>query len=182
MVMSEPHMGIEIRQAKQDDAAAACRVLRRSITECCGADHRDQPEVLQNWLGNKTADNVASWIASPSNHTLVALRDGELVGVALLTQAGKLSLCYVLPESLHMGIGKALLHAVESQARSWGISVLRLNSTATARDFYARNGYILAGKEKSCYGIECDFFWKKLNAPTGDDATQSKRFCNCSVQ
>ncbi len=175
-------MGIEIRIAGPHDAADACRVLRRSITECCGADHRSEPEILQNWLGNKTPDNVASWIASPSNHTLVAVRDGELVGVALLTQAGKLSLCYVLPEALHLGIGKSLLQGLETQARSWGISVLRLHSTASARDFYARNGYILAGKEKSCYGVECDFFWKKLNVAANDAATQSTRFCNCSAQ
>jgi GNAT superfamily N-acetyltransferase len=175
-------MGIEIRTAGPDDASDACRVLRRSITECCGADHHGQPEVLQSWLGNKTPDNVASWIASPSNYTLVALRDGALVGIALLTQAGKLSLCYLLPEAQHAGIGKALLDGVEGQARHWGISVLRLHSTAAGRDFYARNGYVLAGKEKSCYGVECDFFWKKLNAAANDAASQSKRYCGCSTQ
>jgi GNAT superfamily N-acetyltransferase len=53
----------------------------------------------------------------PSNHTLVAERDGAVVGVALVTQAGKLSLCYVLPEVQHAGVGKALLHGVEAQAR-----------------------------------------------------------------
>jgi GNAT superfamily N-acetyltransferase len=175
-------MGIEIRTATTDDAQAACRVLRRSISECCGADHHGPSDVLDNWLGNKTPDNVASWIASPSNYTVVALRDGELCGVALLTQAGKLSLCYVLPETLHCGVGKALLQAVEAQARSWGVSVLRLHSTATARDFFARNAYVLAGKEKSCYGVECDFFWKKLNVAANDAASPSKRFCNCSAQ
>jgi GNAT superfamily N-acetyltransferase len=182
MVISESHMGIEIRIAGPDDAADACHVLRRSITECCGADHGGRPEVLQGWLGNKTPENVASWIASSSNYTLVALRDGELVGVSLLTQAGKLSLCYVLPEALHAGIGKAMLQAVEAQAREWGVSVLRLHGTASGRDFFARNGYVLAGKEKSCYGVECDFFWKKLNAPADVAATPSKRFCNCSAQ
>ncbi|MFL6660306.1 MAG: GNAT family N-acetyltransferase [Massilia sp.] len=175
-------MGIEIRVAQQDDAADACLVLRRSITECCTSDHHQQPEILANWLGNKTVDNVASWIASPSNHTVVALREGKLVGVALLTQAGKLSLCYLLPEALHLGIGKAMLDAVETQARAWGISVLRLHSTSTARDFYARNGYVLAGKEKSCYGVECDFFWKKLNVAANDAVTPAKRFCSCSAQ
>ncbi len=175
-------MGIEIRLARLDDAADACAVLRRSISECCGADHGNQPAILQNWLGNKTPDNVASWIASPSNHTLVAMRDGQLVGIALLTQAGKLSLCYVLPESLHMGIGKKLLLGLEGQARNWGISVLRLHGTSSARDFFARNGFILAGKEKSCYGVECDFFWKKLDVASNDAAAQSKRFCNCSAQ
>jgi GNAT superfamily N-acetyltransferase len=175
-------MGIEIRTAEPDDARDACLVLRRSITECCTADHHDQSDILDGWLGNKTPDNVASWIASPSNYMLVALRDGELVGVALLTQAGKLSLCYLLPEVQHAGIGKAMLHAIETQARHWGISVLRLHGTASGRAFFARNGYVLAGKEKSCYGVECDFFWKKLNAAANEAESRSTRFCSCSAQ
>ena len=175
-------MVVEIRLAGPDDAEAACRVLRRSITECCALDHHDDPQVLQSWLGNKTPENVASWTASPSNCMLVALRDGELVGVSLLTQAGKLSLCYLVPEAQHSGLGKAMLDGIEAQARSWGIGVLRMHSTATARDFFSRHGYILAGKEKSCYGVECDFLWKKLNAPETEPDTQTARFCNCSAQ
>lgn len=175
-------MGFEIRLAGPEDASDACRVLRRSIAECCTLDHRNDPAILQAWLGNKTPDNVASWISSPSNCMLVALRDGELVGVSLLTQAGKLSLCYLVPEAMHAGIGKAMLHGLEAQARAWGVSVLRLHGTASGRDFFARNGYVLAGKEKSCYGVDCDFFWKKLNAPASDDKQQSARFCNCSPQ
>lgn len=178
-------MGIEIRIAAPEDAFAACDVLRRSITECCVQDHRNQAGTLQAWLGNKTPDNVCNWFTTPSNFSLVAERDGAIVGVALLTQAGKLSLCYVLPEVLHQGIGKAMLQGIEAQARLWGISVLRLHSTASARDFYARNGYHLAGKEKSCYGVECDFFWKKLDAPDAvqpAEASKRKRFCSCSVQ
>lgn len=175
-------MGFEIRTATPDDASAACSVLRRSISECCVADHHDAPEILDGWLGNKTPDNVASWISSPSNYTVVAVRDGQVVGVSLLTQAGKLSLCYLLPEALHAGIGKAMLTEVERQASDWGISVLRLHSTSTASAFYARNGYVSAGKEKSCYGVECDFFWKKLNAPAEADCNKPQRFCNCSAQ
>jgi GNAT superfamily N-acetyltransferase len=180
--IGEINMVVEIRLALPDDASDACRVLRRSITECCTLDHHGEAAVLDGWLGNKTPDNVASWIASPSNCMLVALRDGELVGVSLLTQAGKLSLCYLVPEAHHAGLGKAMLDRLEEQARQWGVSVLRMHSTATARDFFARNGYVLAGKEKSCYGVECDFFWKKLNAPASDPGKQTARFCNCSAQ
>jgi GNAT superfamily N-acetyltransferase len=176
------YMVFEIRLAKPDDAMDACRVLRRSITQCCASDHHNDPVILQAWLGNKTTENVASWIASPSNCMLVAVRGGELVGVSLLTQAGKLSLCYLLPDVLHTGIGKAMLSGLEAQARAWGVSVLRLHGTASGRDFFARNGYVLAGKEKSCYGVECDFFWKKLNATAADQQQQSARFCNCSAQ
>lgn len=175
-------MGIQIRAATVEDAPAACGVLRRSILECCVQDHQNDSEALESWLGNKTPDNVAGWIHSAANYMLVAERDAQLVGVALVTQAGKLSLCYLLPEAQHAGIGKALLEAVETQARYWGIGVLRLHGTAAGRAFFTRHGYVLAGKEKACYGIECDFFWKKLNAAANDVPQEKKRFCSCSAQ
>lgn len=174
-------MSFTIRPAVPDDAFAACAVLRRSITECCVMDHRGDAGVLANWLGNKTPQNIASWFSAPTNYSLVAEQDGELVGVCLLTQAGKLSLCYVLPEVLHTGVGKAMLRGAEDQALCWGITTLRLHSTSSARDFYARNGYYYAGKEKSCYGVECDFFWKKLDAALVPQAEGArKRYCSCA--
>ena len=173
-------MSTIIRSAAAEDAAAVCLVLRRSIQECCHQDHQGDSARLDSWLGNKTPGTVGSWIASPTNHMLVAVRDGALVGVALLTQAGKLSLCYVLPESQHCGVGKALLGGVEAKAREWGIGALSLKSTASACDFFARNGYINGGKEKTCYGLECSLFWKKLDAAPGVDGTGGKRFCNCN--
>lgn len=176
-------MGIEIRTAVPDDATAVCAVLRRSIMECCAEDHQNCPTILASWLGNKTPETVATWFTTPSNFTLVAVSEGEVVGVALLTQAGKVSLCYVLPEVMHRGIGKALLYGLEDQARAWGIGIIKLKSTVSAGDFYARNGYINGGKEMSCFGLECDFFWKNLNEPVTDTAAAArKRFCGCAGQ
>jgi hypothetical protein len=51
---------MEIRDAVPADAAAACAVLRRSIVELCGLDHRSDPEILARWLANKTPEIVAS--------------------------------------------------------------------------------------------------------------------------
>lgn len=173
-------MGIQIRTATVDDAAAACEVLRRSIVECCVLDHRNDRAMLDNWLGNKTPQTVAGWFAAPANHSLVAELDGKIIGVGLINQAGKISLCYVVPEALHRGAGKALLCGLEDQAREWGVSVVKLKSTATASEFYARNGYVHAGKDKSCFGLECDFYWKQLNAENACSASVRKRFCPCS--
>jgi GNAT superfamily N-acetyltransferase len=173
-------MGIQIRSAVPEDASAACGVLRRSIQECCVEDHRNDRGILDTWLGNKNPQTVTGWITSPTNCTLVAERDGEVVGVALMTQAGKLSLCYVLPEAQHSGVGKALLDGVEAKAREWGIGVVKLHSTAAGRSFYARNGYINAGKEKSCFGLDSDLFWKQLDVAP-DSAGAARRFCNCGV-
>ena len=169
--------GIDIRQATPDDATAACSLLRRSIEQGCAADHGQRPEVLQAWLGNKTTQNVLSWFASPSNYAAVAEQAGQVVGMALLTQAGKLALCYVQPDTLRSGIGSALLAAVEARARAWNISKLHMHSPASASAFFERHGYVNAGKDKACFGLECDFLWKQLDAV---EPPARKRFCNCS--
>ena len=134
----------DIRKAVSGDASAACALLRRSIEIGCRADHRDRPAVLEAWLGNKTTTNVATWFSVPSNHALVAQREGELLGLCLLTQAGKLALCYVAPDALRSGVGRALLTAAEEQARAWNITKLHLHSPASASAFFERQGYVNA--------------------------------------
>src|SRR5574343_1734661 len=119
--MSSEIRSLEVRPAEVSDAVAACTVLRRSIAECCAQDHKQDPAILAAWLGNKTPEMVASWFASPTNYSVVAVQDGVVVGVALLTGAGKLALCYLLPEARGQGVGKALLERVEAQACSWGV-------------------------------------------------------------
>ena len=173
-------MGIDIRKAAPQDAASACSLLRRSIEQGCEADYRGRPGILDAWLGNKSADNVATWFASSTNFAIVAERDGELLGLALLTQAGKLALCYVQPEAVRSGVGSAMLAAVEQQARAWEIRKLHLHSPDGAAPFFERHGYTNAGMEKACFGLECNLLWKALDAdPAASDAA-SKRFCNCN--
>lgn len=174
-------MGVDLRVAVTGDEQSVCDLLRRSIAEGCSEDHRDQPGILDNWLSNKTPQNVRTWVTSPSNYMVVAEQDAQLVGVALLTPAGKLALCYVDPAMLRQGIGRALLTAVETQARTWNISKLFLHSPASAAGFFARLGYADGGKEKACYGLECDLYWKPLNAvPGACPADARARFCLCS--
>lgn len=174
-------MGFEIRRAEAGDAEAACQVLRRSISECCVPDHRNDPTILGPWLGNKTPQMVASWFESPTNHAFVATSEGRVVGVSLLTSAGKLALCYLLPEARGHGAGKAMLQQVEALALELGIKSLFLHSTATAESFFAGLGYAADGNVRSPYGVETILFWKSLTADgCPPDATKRKRFCSCS--
>lgn len=173
---------LEIRQATAADAATACEVLRRCIVESCVRDHQNDAAILEAWLGNKTPAMVAGWFASSTNFPLVALLDGRIAGVALLTRAGKLALCYVLPEAQRHGAGKALLACVEATAAEWGVKTLQLHSTASAEAFFAGRGYIQSGNVRSPYGVETVFFWKPLDAGAALSAEQKrKRFCNCNT-
>lgn len=146
-------MHIEIRTATASDTDSICEVIRRSISECCVADHMNDPVVLSAWLENKTPEHAAAWVQSANATAVVAVHGNRLVGFALST-GDALALCYVVPEALHQGIGKALLQAIESGTLSQGIRTLRLESTRTAQGFYVRNGFVVSGLPQVWAGVE----------------------------
>jgi GNAT superfamily N-acetyltransferase len=155
----------EVRSATVADDIAICKVLRRSISECCFADHRGEPTVISAWLENKTPENVVTWIQSPNAVAVVAIQEGDLVGFALST-GDVLALCYVLPAALHQGVGRQLLTAIEARSIAHGVTILRLESTSTALQFYLRNGYVPSGPAQHWAGMAGHPMVKHLLANT----------------
>ncbi len=143
---------MQIRNATPEDAAAACDVLRQSIAELCLEDHRNDPAILQRWLGNKTPEIVESWIRQPGNSVLLAVDDGAVLAVGAVTDAGEISLNYVSPTARFRGVSRALLRALEDRARERGGTVSTLTSTSTARRFYLSAGYAESGAPTGCFG------------------------------
>lgn len=134
-----------IRRATLADGAAAIQTLRRSIIELCVADHHNDAEELEPWLRNKTLENWAKWVAMDDAVLLVADRDGAVVGVGSTTLQGMILLNYVHPEARFSGVSKALLAALEAALLQRGVRQCRLQSTLTARAFYAACGYRVEG-------------------------------------
>jgi GNAT superfamily N-acetyltransferase len=133
---------MKIRRASNDDAAAACETMRRSITELCVADHKGDPAILARWLANKIPENFLAWIARPDNCLLVAVEGGAVLAVGGVTDAGEITLNYVSPDARFRGISRAMLKALEEQARERGNARCTLTSTGTARRFYRAAGYV----------------------------------------
>jgi len=129
-----------IRDATEEDALAACDVMRRSIAELCIADHRNDLVILGRWLSNKMPETFKSWIR-PSNTLLVAVEDSAVLAVACVTDAGEITLNYVSPDARFRGLSAALLGALEARAKERGNKRCTLNSTETARRFYLARGY-----------------------------------------
>jgi GNAT superfamily N-acetyltransferase len=150
------------RIAEPRDADAAVRVLRRSITELCVADHHNDPTTLHKWLENKTVENFHSWLAEENNFCVVTESNAEINGVGLVHRAGEILLCYVAPESQGHGYGSAILAALEEKARTWGLHKLRLGSTVSARPFYERHGYISAGESTCNFGSSRCYPYEKI--------------------
>ena len=144
-----------------DAAEAACTVTRQSITHCCVLDHANDAAILTAWLANKTPENLAAWMVAPGAAAWGAYRGETMVGFALRAQA-TLALCYVVPEALHRGVGRALLQNIEAHAREAGLATLDLESTRTAEPFYRRHGYVPHGVAQTWAGLQAQPMRKVL--------------------
>lgn len=136
-----------------------CDLLIESITMNCAADYNNDPQIMEEWLINKTPENISQWISSTNNISLVAidtLKD-KLSGFALMNKDGEILLNYVLPSHIYKGVGKVLLKEMEHIAKSSGIQALSVVSTITAKNFYERNGFVKNGEPEYVGVILGDF-------------------------
>jgi GNAT superfamily N-acetyltransferase len=156
---------MDIRKAAASDADDICEVLRRSITELCAADHRNDPALLAPWLANKTPETVRVWIGNAHQRLLVAVDGGKIVGAAAADEKGEIILNYVSPDARFIGASKALLAELEDWLRDKGHAAVTLKSTQTAHQFYLALGYRDDGT-LACQagGVTCRPLRKNLSA------------------
>ncbi|SFL30824.1 Ribosomal protein S18 acetylase RimI [Bradyrhizobium sp. NFR13] len=158
-----------IRRARPDEAAEMCNVLRRSIAELCGADHHDDPAILQRWLDNKTPAEVGGWIAHPGNFVLVAVEEETVLAVGIVRHDGEITCNYVSPDARFRGVSKAMLAQLEATARDHGSDVCHLISTETAHRLYLSAGYEDCGVPQGKFGTTSSF--PMLKRLTGESRT-----------
>jgi GNAT superfamily N-acetyltransferase len=161
---------MRIRDAIPEDASAACEVMRRSITELCVADHRNDPAILERWLSNKRPGTFRSWIR-PDNSLLVAIEDNRILAVGCINNAGEITLNYVSPDARFRGVSKALLSALESRAMKQGNQSCTLKSTETARRFYLTRGYAQDGPAATKFGMNSGYPMSKHLIAEGPSQT-----------
>jgi len=142
-----------VRCAEESDAGPACKVARRSVTELCATEYRDDPLVLARWLANQTPAEFRRWIGSADRSVCVAVRDdGRLAAVGLVAWRGEIVLDYVAPEARFRGVSKALMAHMEGHLRDRGMERVVLFSTHIARQFYCSLGYEEIGRRESQFG------------------------------
>lgn len=150
-----------VRPARFEDAEEIASVLRRSIRELCFLDHSGEAQALEEWLGNKTADNVRLWIAAPDRHIVVAEDNDTILGVGGASRVGEITLNYVAPEARFQGVSKSIIGALEAYLHALGLRQSTLTSTRTAHRFYLALGYADTKKPGST-GVSPDLQMHKL--------------------
>jgi GNAT superfamily N-acetyltransferase len=158
-------MPLQIRAATPEDAPSACQLMRRSITELCFADHRNDRAILGRWLGNKTPEVFLSWLRQPDSSVLVAVESGGILAVGAVTDSGEITLNYVSPDASFRGVGSSLLAALERRAVERGNTRCSLKSTETARRFYLARGYVEDGLPAGKFGTSSGYPMVKRLVP-----------------
>lgn len=132
--------GVALRPATVFDVFDISRVLIRSITQLCVADHNNDPDHLKQWTANKDPATIRGWF-KPGSQIWLAQREGQVAAVGGLFETGKITLLYVDPDHVGSGVGAALLNRLERQLAACGCTEVHLDATQTAREFYLNQGW-----------------------------------------
>lgn len=136
---------ITVRRASAADVPATSVVMTASITQLCGLDHGDDPEIIAGWTRNKTPEFVARMLANPELSMFVAELDGVVGAVGAINGRDTIGLNYVAPAYRFRGLSRALLAHMEAGMATRGTQTGRLVSTRTALRFYRACGWQDAG-------------------------------------
>lgn len=153
---------IDIRKAEAGDSDAACALVRHSITELCKLDHNGIPAIVEGMLINKTPANMRAWIETLGSFVFIAEIGGQMAGVGAFTGDGEMTLLYVSPEFRFRGVSKALLAALEADARKLGLPSCALVSTDTAKAFFLAAGYVGYDEAEDDFGMDSSSMTKDL--------------------
>ena len=133
-----------IREAAARDAAGIHRMHLASIRQICSKDY--------------TSTQINAWTSTPhpegyvesmecGERMFVAVDNGKVIGYSSVCE-DEICAVFVHPYHVGRGVGKSLLERVEQEAVDEGFSVVRLNSTLTARKFYQKYGWVVVKEVK----------------------------------
>jgi len=130
---------IELRNIlTEKDRDEAFAIIEASVRALCFVDHGRDEETIQLWLKSARPGLYAK-------HTIVAFIDQIMVGVASMDADGRVYLNYVDPAWVEQGVSKTLLDSLKDIATAEGLFRLELISTAVARQFYFKQGFVEIG-------------------------------------
>lgn len=101
------------------------------------------PEQIAAWLGPDDVDLDAWDARRRAAWTLVAEVDGTVVGFSDLLPDGLVDMLFVHPDAGGRGSARALLTAVEAEARTRGLPELRTFASRRARPVFERLGFVV---------------------------------------
>ncbi len=134
---------IVLRRFRAEDAPNFLRVHRAAVRALAKAYYPEA--IIKAWAPLPISKNTVEKIAANAEgeFRVVAETQGRVVGIGVLGAAlAELRACYVSPDLARQGVGRAILKAIENEARAAGVTRLWLDASLNAERFYAACGYV----------------------------------------
>lgn len=99
-------------------------------------------EEVDAWVPSPESVDRAAWGESFSSHyTLVAEREGVLLGFGDMDQTGYLDRLYVHKDFQGQGVASAIVQALEGYGEGLGVEKITVHASRIARPFFEKRGY-----------------------------------------
>jgi len=129
--------GISFRTATLADAAELHTLRGRSILEL--APEGMPTEVAHRWADRGSSESMLRRLQQ--TEVWIAELSGHIVGWVGIRGSDYLDALYVEPVYARRGVGTRLLQYAEDVLRHRGVSVIRVEASWNAENFYIRRGY-----------------------------------------
>jgi putative acetyltransferase len=130
---------LSLRPMLPAEAPLLAEIFRASIEELTAEDYRGDQQ--KAWMS--AADDEAAFAQTLGGRlTLIATLGGSPIGFVSLEGADKIDMLYVHPAAAGQGAGSLLIDAVEKLAAGRGAVKLIVDASDSARDFFAKRGYV----------------------------------------
>lgn len=131
-------MPVTIRPFQNADAPALLALFRDTIRRVNSRDY--SPEQVTAWASDEIDE--AAWASRfLGRFVVVAEADGRIAGFAELEPTGRIDRFFVSADHQGLGIGRALLDAIEAEAMRLGLPRLDADVSLTALSFFERRGF-----------------------------------------
>jgi len=150
-MIARAHPNFALRPFLPADAPDVVAIFRDSVEKLTADDYAD----AQRDAWASAADDEEAFAERLAGElTLVATLDGTVVGFASLEDAQRIDMLYVHPAVAGQGAGSMLCDALEKLAAARGTTRLSADASDSARDFFARRGYVPQQRNSVAIGGE----------------------------
>lgn len=142
----------EIRWAGQSEWVPAMKLIWRTFLEYDGKDYTQ--EGIRSFFEFITDDDLYRSFLKGDYQMMVALREGEIVGVGSVRNRNHLSLLFVDGAHHRKGVGSALLNCLcDYLKKEAGERCMSLRAAPGAVEFYKKLGFRIVRPETEYAGI-----------------------------
>jgi GNAT superfamily N-acetyltransferase len=127
---------VRVRRYEERDLDEVHALVIRTIRRCYPPHY--PPRAVEFFIEHHTRENIAG--DGVRAFMVVATAGKRIVGTGTLS-SGAVARVFVDPELQGSGVGAAMMNALESEARRFGVDRLTLHASVPAYGFYQRLGY-----------------------------------------